>query len=590
MLFKKANITGVQSTFRRILALILPNRRQLAVGFFSLLVVTGTDLSVPKLFGDGLIGRILGPGGNPQLLPLMIMAIIALSLLRALFSFTQSYNMSYLGHRVIANLRQRIFVHLERLSIAYHETHKSGETIARVLNDVALIQNMISVNLVDLVMQTVLLIGAMVMIFVTSWRLALVTLVIGPLIVIVVSVISRQIHILSHLVQQRVAGISVILHEALAGIRVIKAFGLEKHETERFGRENEAGFQANLRSARALAVLMPTVQLFFMAGLALIFWFGSSEVLRGNLQLGGLVTFFGYVAIAGAPMTGLSRSFAFVQQGIAAGDRVFELLDQDVELQEAPDAITVPALTGRVEFRGVDFAYQSDQPILTDINLCVNAGTMVALVGPSGAGKTSLVNLIPRFYDPWDGSVLVDGYDLRMVKTASLRAQIGLVPQETVLFGVSVLENIAHGRLDAAEEEIIAAAQAANAHDFITALPDGYRTILGERGASLSGGQRQRIAIARAILRNPPILILDEATSSLDAESESLVQSALERLMRGRTTFVIAHRLSTILHADQIVVLDQGALAEQGTHEELLTLGGVYARLYERQLAVTGHD
>ncbi|MCL6615471.1 MAG: ABC transporter ATP-binding protein/permease, partial [Firmicutes bacterium] len=346
------------------------------------------------------------------------------------------------------------------------------------------------------------------------------------------------------------------------------AFTLEDLNARRFAAINEANFNASMKSAQIMATATPVIDLVFAAAISLVLWYAGLEVLRRTLTIGDLIAFISLVGMAGTPLAALSATFSGLQQALAASDRVFAFLDQKEEVKDAPDALVLSHIDGHVEFRNVTFAYREGEPALSGINLEVRPGEVVALVGPSGAGKTTLVNLIPRFYDPDAGQVLVDGFDLRTVQMASLRRQIGLVPQESILFNASVRENIAYGRLDATEEEIVAAARAANAYDFIMELPEGFDTILGERGASLSGGQRQRIAIARAILRDPRILILDEATSALDAESERLVQEALERLMQGRTTFVIAHRLSTIQFARKIVVLAGGSIAEQGTHEE----------------------
>ena len=416
----------------------------------------------------------------------------------------------------------------------------------------------------------------------------MVTLVIVPVVLGIINIFGKRLRIAGHDVQGRIADITSLLQETISGARVVRSFAREGYEVQRFERENQRNFRAVMRATKLTSLLSPLVEFSAAIAVTVILWYGGYSVVTGAITAGSLIAFLIYAINLSNPVKRLSQVYGNIQKAMAAGDRVFAILDTKPEVVEKTNAIVLPEVDGRVRFDHVSFSYDGEKKALDDFSLDVPAGRVVAIVGPSGAGKTTIANLLPRFYDATEGAITVDGIDVRDVTFQSLREQIGVVPQETMLFNATIKDNILYGRLDGTDEEVYAAAKAANALEFIERLPEGMDTLVGERGSSLSGGQRQRIAIARAILKNPKILILDEATSALDTESEKLVQEALERLMQGRTAFVIAHRLSTIKNADQIVVLREGKLVESGTHDELVAAGGLYQHLYSVQFASKG--
>lgn len=567
---------------KRLVRYIAPYGHILTLGLISTALASLLNLTIYWVVKE-LVDNVLTGGdvvAMGKTLNLTVIGVIVLFTVKGIFYYGQVYLMSFVGHRVVTDLREEVYGHLQRMSIEYHDSRHTGEMISQVTNDVSVLQASVSSGTAELLSQSVTSIGILGLMFYLDWRLSLVTLSIMPAVVWVAGEAGSRLRRIAGLVQSTIADVTTVLQETLSGIKVIKAFTMETHEMERFRRENEGNFQASLRGVRVHAVITPLIELLSVLGLAGVLWFGGRRVIEGGLTLGEFMAFLGAAGTLPTPLAGFSASYGRLSQALGAADRVFGLLDHTPEVDEPPNAIPIPEpVEGRIDFDGVSFAYRRDEPVLHDIELTVMPGEVVALVGPSGSGKSTMVNLIPRFYQPMSGRIYIDGCDISKVTLRSLRRQIGLVPQETVLFSVSIGENIAYGRLRANMNDIIQAAKLANAHDFIMKLPSKYDTPVGERGVTLSGGERQRIAIARAILRDPRILILDEATSSLDPESEAEVQEALARLFRNRTTLVIAHRLSTIQMADRILVIDKGRIVESGSHKELLGLGGLYARL-----------
>jgi subfamily B ATP-binding cassette protein MsbA len=523
---------------------------------------------------------------NRENLSAIAAAIVGLSFIKGIGAYFSGYLMEDAGQRVVKDLRERLYGHILGQSASFFARNTSGQLLSRVSNDVGQVQRAVSETAGDLLRESLALVGYAVVLFYYDARLAIVCMTGAPIVVYPLIRLGQRIRRTARRSQEALEAMSHVGAETFSAHRIVKAFGAEERETARFRATLDNLYRTNMRVVRALSVLPPSMELLGGIGLALALWYGSAQISNGRLSTGEFTSFMAALFLMYAPAKKLSRVNANVQQTIAAADRIFEMLDTHTEVSERSDARPLAPFTSQIEFRDVAFAYDDvgSRQILRGISFKVPAGSMIAIVGRSGAGKTTLVNLIPRFFDVTGGGIYIDGHDIRDVTLRSLRAQVGIVTQETVLFDDSIANNIAYGTVKASPAEIEAAARAAHAHEFISTLPDGYRTRIGERGQKLSGGQRQRLAIARALLENAPILVLDEATSSLDAEAELLVQDALATLMMNRTSFVIAHRLTTIMRADAIIVLERGRIVEVGKHDDLLSHDGVYAALYKMQL------
>jgi subfamily B ATP-binding cassette protein MsbA len=571
------------NTYKRLLGYVQPYTKWMVVSVIALLFSVGLGLILPLVIRN-LVDLILVDNDLPQLNRLAI-GLFLVFILQSIFSFVHRLSLAYVGENAVVDIRVQVYSHLQELSLRFFGDNRTGEVVSRITNDTSMLQAAITEDLVALLRQAITLVGAVALLFWLDWRLTLIILLGVPFITLTMVWLGRKIRKESKAVQDALAKSASVVEETTAGVRIVKSFTRERYEIERFSRAVNEIYSAAMRRAKICATLGPIIGFLAFASITITLWFGAYEVMQGRLTAGDLVAYLIYTMMVAAPIATLAGLYARFQSAIGATERLFTLLDEKPDIISKPDAITLPALSGEVQFEGVSFTYSEDIPVLRQVSFEAQPGQVIALVGPSGAGKSTLISLIPRFWDVNEGLVCIDGYDLRDVELSSLREQIGIVPQETILFSDSVYANIQYGKLDASREEVEAAAIAANAHDFIlNDLPDGYQTEVGERGVKLSGGQRQRVAIARAILKDPRILILDEATSSLDSESESLVQDALEHLMQNRTSFVIAHRLSTIINADWVLVLNEGRLVEQGTHQSLLEdVQGLYARLYEMQ-------
>ena len=565
----------------RLLVYLRPHWQRMTVAFVLMLIASALTLTVPyliKLAIDDFITQS-DTAGLARTALLLVSAFAGIYLT----SSGQRYLLSWVGQQILATLRAQLFRHLQALPLGYHDIHMVGATISRVINDVTVINELLSQGLITLVGDSAVLVGIITVMLSMNLRLALLTFSVLPLMLLATYLFARRAQVAFRHTRTRVAAVVGDLAEDISGIRVIQAFAQEDASQERFDEVNRANRDAHIDAMSLSFIFLPSIEFLGMLATGIVLWFGGLAVARGELTLGVMVAFLAYVSRFFQPIRELSQLYTTMQAAMAGGERVLNLLDTRPEIIDQPDAIEMPTLTGQVELRHVSFSYRGDTRVLHDVNLVIEPGQTVALVGPTGAGKTSIANLVARFYDVTDGAVLIDGMDVRQVTQHSLRRQMGLVPQEPFLFSGKIAENIRYGYPDAPDSAVEEAARLANAHEFIAALPDGYATGILEGGVNLSVGQRQLICIARAVLAEPRILILDEATASVDTVTEVLIQDALGRLLAGRTAIVIAHRLSTIRNADLICVVNEGRIIERGRHDELLARSGLYRDLYERQ-------
>lgn len=574
-------MSGVER-FKRLMRYVRPYRVRFLGGFACsgmVAILTGVYAWLARPVLDGIFIE-----KNEQLLLVLPLAILAVAAVKAFFSYGVGYLMAYVGNRVVADIRQELFQQLMRMPIGFHDSNTSGRLVSRIVNDVGLMANAASSVIKDMFQNALTFLAMVGVILYQDWKLAGISLVVIPLAGLTMVRVGKRLKKLAASGQAQMGDMSSTLQETFAGIRVVKAFGREDAEAERFQARNQAFLATTLKTNQVWSIGHSHMEVIGVISIAVIIWYGGYLVINGTMTPGAFFSFMAAMLLAYTPVRKLSGANNLIQQALAAAERVFDVLDMKTEQAQTQGMVPLAGIHRAIEFQGVSLRYESQKiPALTKVDLTIRPGEVIALVGSSGSGKTTLVSLLPRFYEPTTGRILIDGVPLDSYELQSLRAHIGIVSQEIVLFDDTIRNNIAFGRTGASQADVEQAAKLAYAHDFILRIPDGYDALIGERGLKLSGGERQRLAIARALLRDPPLLILDEATSALDTESERIVQLALANLMKNRTTLVIAHRLSTIQNADRIVVLDRGTVVEIGSHEDLLRQGGVYHRLHAMQ-------
>lgn len=570
------------STFARFRPFLKPYLSRMALAGLLVMAVAAINLALLRL--AGILWDVITVQHDGGRMNELIALFLGLVVVQGLCAMGHSYLTASVSQHIVADFRRHLFAHLQTLSVGFFSRRRTGELLSRLMNDVTIIQSIVTETPIDAAKQLVTFVGGIAFLLAMNWRLCLLILVLLPLLVFVAKFFGRRLKSLSTSIQDQTAALSTLIEEVISGIRIVKSFVQTSREESRFGAQIDQMLSLTMRRAAIMAVFIPVISLLTFSAAAAVLWYGGRQVIEGAVTPGELFAFVLFAGILIGPFSSAARVFAQIREAQGATARVFEILDTHSDIRDMPDAIALPPVAGHVTVEHVSFAYDARQPVLTDISFDAKPGELVAIVGPTGAGKTTVMNLLHRFYDPTEGRVTADGVDLRRVSLDSWYRQIALVPQETILFGGTILDNIRYGNRDATEEAVKEASRAAHAHEFIMSFPDQYGTVVGEKGINLSGGQRQRIAIARAVLKEPRILLLDEATSSLDTESERLVQEALERLMKGRTTFVIAHRLTTIQGADRILVLDKGHVVETGTHDDLMARQGLYHYLYSMRL------
>ena len=576
----------------RLLTFLRPYKRRVAIAVVALVGASGMVLAIPQLIrwainyglGAELVEGELVTQGNTRTLAIAAVAVVAAAALRGAFTFIQTYLGEWISQRVAYDVRNRIYDRLQRLSYAYHDRQQTGQLMSRATQDVEAVRWFVHMGVLRFGYIILLLAAILVLMLVTNWKLALIAWAFMPFIAWRSTVMALSLRPLWMKVQEGLARLTTVLQEALTGARVVKAFARERYEGEKFRREAEALFADSYQSGRIQAFNSPMMTGFWLAAIAATLWFGGREVINGNLNLGELTAFLLYLTILNMPVRMLGWIVMIASRAQVSGQRIFEILDAESAVKEKPAAPQLQNVQGHVRFEGVSFGYDSISPVLKSVDLEAKPGQVIALMGPTGSGKTTVVNLMPRFYDVTSGRITIDGIDIRDVTLASLRRAIGTVQQDVFLFSATIRDNIAYGAVGATQEHIEAAARAAHIHDHIAGLPDGYDTWVGERGITLSGGQKQRIALARALLMDPRILILDDSTASVDTETEYIIQQTLAGLMQNRTTFVIAQRLRTVKMADEILVLDDGEIVERGSHHKLLRAGGLYRQIYDLEL------